>query len=180
MRDGTTVSKTEHGLVRVFKASYHLDMEISHAGTYDMLCDALGIERIGYDDVQQVGTIGLDGMPLSQFLITAYEVDPAEIAPKTAELDALEGMILLIRSSAFLDRPVTLKTDGHAKLIATLSEPNATSQITVPLMSKMAEGVLEAPPAKKKPSDAAMGGRVATIALLVMGLLVWLMIKVAG
>ena len=180
MTDGTRVTEGEHGLVRVFVASDHLDMEISHVGTYDMLCDALGIEKIGYDDVQRVGKMALDGMPLSQFLIDAYEIDPAEIAPKAKELDALEGKVLVIRSSAFLERPVDLKTDGHAKLIATLHEPNATSQITLPLMSKMAEGVLTPPPAKKTPSDAAMGGRVATIALLVMGLLVWLMIKVAG
>lgn len=180
MIDGARVTDGEHGLVRVFLASYQLDMEIGHNGTYDMVCEALGIEKIGHSDVQQVRKTALDGVSLSQFLMDAYDIEPLEIAPIAKELDALDGLVLVIRSSAFLDRPVTLKPNDHAKLIATLREPDTSASVTLPLMSKNAEGVLTSPPAKKTPSDAAMGGRVATIALLVMGLLVWLMIKVAG
>jgi len=174
------VSEHEHGVVRVFLASYNLSMDISHSGTYDLLCKSFGIDWIDHKDVQQVGKAALDGMPLADFLITAYDIDPAEIAPHAAALNALDGMVLIIRSSAFKDRPVTLKTNNQAKLIATFKEPDTATTIILPLMSNSADGILTPPPVKKKPSDAAMGGRVATVALLVMGLLVWLMIKVAG
>ena len=177
--DPTVVTAHEHGRIRIYLASYGLSMEIGHVGTFERLESALGTTGLNSKDVQQIQTRILDEMPLSQFLIDAYDVSEDEIAPHRATLDAADGLILVIRSGAFRDRPVTLNTSSDATLLATLSEPNASKPFTSPLSAKGAEGILSKP-AKKKPSDAAMLGRVATIALLVMALLVWVMIKIAG
>ncbi|WP_375280015.1 hypothetical protein [Pseudooctadecabacter sp.] len=182
MIDGTTVSMHEHGLVRVFKADYQLAMEIGHMGVYDRLCRALGIDVIDASDVQQLQTRSLDDMTVTDFLRAGYEVNEDDIAANKAALDGLDdfdGLLLLIRSGAFKNRPVTLNTDGEAILVATLREPEADIAFE-PLPNPDPEAVLEDPPQKKKPSDAAMSGRIATVALLLMALLVWLMIWVAG
>jgi len=179
--DPTHVSEHEHGIVRVFAADAQLAMDIGDSGDYDLLCRALGIERIDPEQVQQVQTAALADMTVSDFLREGYEVDVAEPQVREA-LDATakdDVLLLVIRSAAFLDRPVKLIVDGDVKLIATLREPGV-DVVFKTLPEPNPSEILQDQTAKKTPSDAAMGGRVATIALLVMALLVWVMIKVAS
>lgn len=182
MTDTVLVQPHEAGVVRVFLADYQLRMEIGHLGTYDRFCRALGIERIVDHDVQQVMLRALEGMPLVAFFRSAYEVDEKELSAVAEALSALDGtdeMILICRSGAFPDRPVTLQTGGEAKLIATLTEPGADVHFD-PLPNPDPVAALGDAPQKKPPSDAAMSGRVAMVALLVMALLVVLMVWIAG
>ena len=180
--DPTVVSEHEHGVVRLFVAESQLRMEIAHLGTYDRLRRALGVETLAGDHIQQLQTRILEEGGLRDFLAEGYGISADELTVHQDALMAAEQddvMLLIIRSSAFLDRPASLITDGEAKLIATLHEPNANVSFK-PLPNPDPEAVLEDPPQKKRPSDAAMSGRIATVALLLMGLLVWLMIWVAG
>jgi len=84
-----------------------------------------------------------------------------------------------MRSGAFIDNPVHLHQDGSLFLISTLKEQGA-NVVFEPLPNPDPVAAIESPPQKKRPSDAAMSGRVATVALLVMALLVGLMIWIAG
>lgn len=167
------VGEREIGCVRVF----HFDPPNDDGPIFQFQA-AIGVSGLSADHVQHVVLAELGDMPLRSFLSVAYEID-ASVLDKATELDDLTGHIFIVRSSAFLDRPVTLKTDGAARLVATLWEPSNVSGFATPIETESAKGILT-PPTRKKPSDAAMSGRVATIALLVMGLLVWVMIKVGG
>lgn len=180
--DTTTVTAHENGVVRLFRLSYPLAMEIAHCGTLDAFCRALGIAQIDAAQVQQVKTPALDGMSVTDFLRAGYEVNDDDIAAHAPALDALEEgdhVLMVVRSSAFQDRPVTLTTSGDATLVATLREPGVEVSFD-PLPNPDPAPAIEDAPQKKRPSDAAIGGRVATIVLLLMALLVWLMIWIAG
>ena len=178
----TTVSEYEHGLVRVFLLDAALRAQVAETGTYDAVCAVLGIARLNSDDVQILETETLGGMLFADFLRDGYEANEDDLAEYKFQLDAVsdtDAMVLVVRSGAFVDRPATLIADGAANLIATLREPDAKMPMDK-LPNPDPDAVLDDKPVKKRPSDAAMSGRIATIALLVMALLVWLMIWIAG
>ena len=167
------VGEHEIGCVRVF----HFNPP-TEDGPIFQFQTVIGVTGLSAEHVQHVVLADLGEMPLRSFLAVGYEIDAAAL-DEVSELDGLTGHVFIVRSSAFLDRPVTLKTGGAAQLVATLWEPSKIGGFVAAIKTESAEGILT-PPTKKKPSDAAMSGRVATIALLVMGLLVWVMIKVGG
>ena len=178
----TTVGEYEHGLVRVFLLDVSLRAEVETSGTYDAFCAALGIAQINADDVQTLDTATLDHMLLVDFLRDGYEANEDDLTEYQFQLDAVsdtDTMVLIVRSGAFIDRPASLVTDGPARLIATLREPEAQMPMT-PLPNPDPEAVLEDATQKKRPSDAAMSGRIATMVLVLMAALVWLMIWIAG
>ena len=182
MTQGANVTEYEDGVVRIFLASYQLSMEIGHMGTYDRLYAALGVERLDTDHVQQLQTRILEDLTLQDFLRDGYGISDEELAQYKEALDGVQQdsfLLLIIRSKAFESKPVTLNTSGEAQLIATLHEPGASVSFEA-LPNPDPEAVLEVVPQKKRPSDAAMSGRIATVALLLMALLVWLMIWIAG
>ncbi|HCP80770.1 MAG TPA: hypothetical protein DIT67_03975 [Octadecabacter sp.] len=167
------VAEHEVGCVRVF----HFDPP-NDDGPIFQFQTAIGVAGLKAEDVQHVIIDELGDMPLRSFLSVAYDIDTAAL-DNVAELDEVSGHVFIVRSSAFLDRPVTLTTDGAARLVAALWEPSKLDGFAPPIKTESAEGILT-PPAKKTPSDAAMSGRIATVALLIMALLVILMIWVAS
>ncbi len=182
MTDPTHVKATEHGLVRVFHLSYAVSMEIGHMGTLDGLAEALGVERLDGRDVQIVAIGEISDMGLSEFLTLGYEIDEAEIAPVRPILDELDGKVAILRSGAFDGHDVHLETDGGARLVATLHEggPPTPTLAHADRTVESAKRQVNAQQEKRRPSDAAMSGRVATVALLVLFALVGLMIWIGG
>ncbi len=175
MIDAETVGEREHGIVRVFQMD---NLDGAERTTSDLQV-ALGVSELGDKDTQLVDAATRDELDLTQLLEDGYGVDRAELAPSAGVLNALDGTVWLVRTAAFRDRPVTLKTDAEATLIGTFRE--AEQGVTFePLPSDGADGPISSPPPKKKPTDAAMGGRVAMIALIVMAVLVIGMIIIAG
>lgn len=178
----TTVDEYEHGLVRVFLLDAALRADLETTGSYAAFCAALGIDQINDADVQQLETTSLENMLFADFLRQGYEANEDDLTEYQFQLDTLsetDAMVLIVRSGAFIDRPVTLNTEGPAALIATLREPDAKTA-TGTLPNPDPDATLTEKPTKKRPSDAAMSGRIATVALLLMALLVWLMIWIAG
>ena len=182
MIDGTTVKEHEHGLVRVFNIEDTLSADLKGANTYDAFAQVLQVDSLNEADIQRVDTDALGDMSLSDFLRTAYDVRAEDIADHAEALNAVSttgSTVLIVRSGAFTNRPVDLFTTGYATLIATLREPD--SSVTFDdLPNPNPQAVLEDAPQAKKPSDAAMSGRVATLALIVMAVLVILMIWIAS
>ena len=174
------ISASEHGRVRVFALDYALAMEIAHTGTLDRLCRALGVVQLQDADVQIVELHAIADMGLVAFLGEAYGVEADEMAPYAEALKALTGTVAVLRSGAFGANPVTLKSGGEARLVATLTEPNPAIPPMQPLTSKAAEGTVAPSGGKPKPSDAAISGRIAMIVLGLLGLFVWLLIWIAG
>ena len=103
------------------------------------------------------------------------------IAPDPVDAAALESLsetVILIMSRATDGKEVSLNFAPELRHVTTCGAPAKMSiPETKPTLS--AEG-LATPPAKKVPSDAAMSGRIAMIALLVLFALVGVMIWVAS
>ncbi len=178
----TVISEHEHGVVRVFLLDAQLRATLENTKSYAAVCAALGVDEINPDDVQQVETQTLAPMTLADFLRDGYEANVDDLTEYQFQLDAVsdtDAMVLVMRTGAFVTRPTTLTTEGAARLIATLREPHSNFTFK-PLPNPDPDATLQDPPQKKRPSDAAMSGRIATVALLVMALLVWLMIWIAG
>jgi hypothetical protein len=176
-----TITADDHGKVRIFQLDPKLAIEIGDTGNYDRLERALGTKIMNKEDVQIVAEMALNDLGLAQFLMMGHGIAEADIKPQMATLNALKGSVAIVRSGAFGGVAFTLRPDSEAKLIAAFTEEGAALAPLVPLTSEGSAGIL-APeaPAKKPKSDARIGGMVATVALLLMGLLVWLMIWIAS
>ena len=181
--DPAIVAPNEHGLIRVFLVGRPPDLKVGERLPLARICEALGVDRLNEQDIQQIWNTEIEDLSFTDFLRKGYEVNEDDVARENFALDAMDevkALILVIRSSAFVERPATITLEGPLmNHVATLREPDA-SVVFRPLPDAGAKGPVEDPPQKKRPSDAAMSGRIATLALLVMGLLVWLMIWVAG
>ncbi|MDB4213802.1 hypothetical protein N9741_02910 [Octadecabacter sp.] len=175
MTDHTIICERENGRVRVFSMA-ETDGADGPMFTFQR---AIGATQLSVENVQRVDLADLGDMKLSDFLIAGYDPDRATFDGLKDTLDALSGVVFIVRSSAFIDRPATLITTGDVTLVATFYEQKTPVSFET-LPSGGTKGPVEDVAQKKTPSDAAMGGRVATIALLVMAALVWVMIKIAG
>ncbi|AGI65967.1 hypothetical protein OAN307_c02000 [Octadecabacter antarcticus 307] len=181
MIDSSKISANEHGVLRIFAISSTF-LKTGETLRLDQICAALGVDQLAEADVQQIWNHAIDDMSLVDFLRRAYDANKDDIAAQLPSLEAMDQMpflLVLIRSSGFVNRPVEIRlTSDVMNHVATLREPGATITFE-PLPDESAKGTLSDAPQKKPASDAAMSGRVATVALLVMALLVWLIIKIA-
>lgn len=168
----------DHGLVRVFRVSPALQERLATTDDLGALEQALGVIIAKPQDVQLVAADTLSDVSLAQFLTMAYGVDAAAL---TDLQDILADTFVIIRSGAFGGVAVTLKDSSDAQLISTVAEDGPTAPALTPLTAETAKGTAPTgKPPKKPKSDARIGGMVATVALLLMGILVWLMIWIGG
>lgn len=179
MSDRMQVSATEAGLVRVFAIDLPPD---GIAGFTDpdspdiaTIRDALGAVVLSPDHVDLVRLADLGALGLDGYLTEGLGVAADEIAPDRARLRALTGYVLVLPSRAFAGTAQVLTPRAPLRWIGTYAEPQAQSDFT-PLRSEGAKGA----PLKRGPSDAAISGRVAAVALLVLFLLVAIMVWIAA
>ncbi len=181
MSDRMQIKATEAGLVRVFAIDLPPETirEFTDPKQPDIAAirDALGAEALSPDHVdllrvEDLGELGLDG-----YLVDGLGVAEDDLTPDDrARLRALKGYVLVLPSRAFGGTAQTLAPRTPLRWIGTFAEPAAQSDFT-PLKSAAAQGTTTG---GKPPSDAAMSGRVAAIALLVMFLLVGLVVWIAA
>ncbi|SDN56007.1 hypothetical protein SAMN05216196_101902 [Lutimaribacter pacificus] len=175
------VSATEAGLVRVFAIDLPPD---GIAGFTDpdspgiaTIRDALGAQALSPDHVDLVRLADLGELGLDGYLTEGLGVAADEIAPDRARLRALTGYVLVLPSRAFAGTAQVLTPRAPLRWIGTYAEPQAQAQSDfTPLRSEGAKGA----PLKRGPSDAAISGRVAAVALLVLFLLVAIMVWIAA
>ena len=179
MSNSADVKSSERGVVRVFALDYALSMEIGHFGDLNCLREALNVEELNEDDVQIVQLHVIADMGLAAFLEQGYDIALEELKPVREDLDRLTGDVAIIRSGAFGGQPVTLRTDGKARLVATLHEPRPDHPKPMPLDYVGANGTV-AGKGDKAVSEAAMSGRVAMVALLVIFALTFLVVWIAS
>ncbi len=138
---------------------------------------ALGAPDLDYGYVDLVDPDDLDGIGLSGFLIEGIGLDPGLIAGDRAMLDGLKGPHAVISSPAFKGEALVLTPTNPVRWIATYApEPEVKSM--EPLQSDAAEGEATLSP-PKRPSDAAMSGRIALLAILVLIVLTILVVVIA-
>lgn len=165
------VSAREFGLVRIFAVDLPRDALEGFDVARTLGVDALDPAHLELFDLSDIAEIGLSG-----YMTEGLGIAPAEL--DSARLDALTGPVLILRSAAFRGQAVTLRPRAPLRWIGTYAEERAAVQFE-PLPAGAPESDAP-PPTRPRPSDAAMSGRVAMIALLVIFALTALMVWIAG
>ena len=120
----------------------------------------------------------LTGRGLTGYLTEGLGLDEEAIAPDRTRLAALDGYILIVLSRAFAGQALTLDIPPALTLIGTYRETSAPIRFE-PLPAGGAQDVPVTRP-RKPVSNAAMSGRVAMAALVVMFLFTALLVWMAG
>lgn len=175
----------ENGRVRVFALS--LDdtaaqalKDNAPAGDTTPLNQALG-GAVNGTHVEVFALSDLGEMSLSDYLLEGAGVQAEPLEKDRAKLMALSGWIMIVYSSAFGGAALTLTPAPELTLIGTYLQEGVDWSSDVDLSTPSALPYQDnGSSARKRPSDAAMLGRVATAALLVLFALVGLMVWVGG
>lgn len=123
----------------------------------------------------------LGDMRLPDYLLEGPGVTPESLDRDRAKLAALSGWVMIVYSSAFGGTAQTLTPAPELTLIGTYPQEGIDWSGNVDLGTPSALPYQDnAAPARKRPSDAAMSGRIATVALLVLFALVGLMVWVGS
>ena len=181
-----SIPANENGLVRLFALSMDdaeakaLRANKSGSDGQRPLERVLGCEDMNHAHVEVFAVADLGDMALTDYLIEGAGVLPATLEVDRTKLASLDGWVLVVYSSAF---------DGHAQeaspspqltLIGTYAQDQTDWGPQIDLRTPSALPVTSdqdnvAP--TKRPSDAAMSGRIAMVALLVAfavaGLMLW-------
>jgi hypothetical protein len=171
-----TIPADDYGQIRVFSHQGPMtDSLLSKSA--GGLRQAFGTAGLNPDYIDIVDTAALDGMTLSQYLQQGYDMTATAMDRQT--LDTLLGPVILVMSRASGGADMTLTLGPALRHVTTLADP-AALRVPRPIPSEAATGVMAATPAQKRPSDAAMSGRIATVALVLLFVLVGVMIWIAG
>ena len=175
-----TIPAHEVGVIRVFALSMTDDEARALKDDPDAINTALGAD-VDAEQVEIFPISDLEGVGLAGYLIEGNAVPSEQIAPDRAKIDRLGGWVLIVFSRAFGGSAITLTPDPALTLIGTYGEVPTDWSATETVTSEAAKPY-SAPQdtIKKKLSDAAMSGRVATVVLILLGLFTWAMIWIAG
>lgn len=163
----------ERGTVRVFA----VDIAKDQIKQFDVAA-ALGATHLDLEQVEIFDISDLQGLGLTGFLEDGHGIPADQLSDMRPQLEGLKGVLLIVPSRAFEDQAQTLTPDAPLRLVGTFFEDRPPVSFD-PLPSEAALGNVNTD-AKPRPSNAAMSGRVATVALLVLALLVVVMIWIAG
>ncbi len=163
----------ERGTVRVFAT----DLDTAQIKTFDVAA-ALAASHLDRDDIELFNVADLQGLGLTGFLEDGHGIPSDQLAALTPQLDGLTGVVLIIPSRAFADQAQVLTVSAPLRLVGTFYEHREPVSFE-PLPAEAAQGNVQTE-TKPKPSNAAMSGRVAMVALLVLALLVVVLVWIAG
>jgi hypothetical protein len=129
------------------------------------------------DYVDVVNADELSGLPLASYIRQGY--DMPEDGMNAELLNSQRGIVVLLMSRAFGDEAVELNPTSAVEYVTTVAEPSSFTAPEV-LRSEGAAGDVGPGKGRKVPSDAALSGRVAMVALVVLFAVVGLMLWVAA
>ena len=174
------IPANQSGVIRVFALSM-TDAEAKalrdDAGAINA---ALGAE-VDAEHIEVFPLSDLEGVGITGYLTEGNAVPAQDIAPDRAKLERLGGWVMIVFSRAFGGQANTLTPIPALTLIGTYGALGVDWRATETVTSEAAKP-FTAPPqtVKKRPSDAAMSGRIATVVLILLGLFTWAMIWIAG
>ncbi|WP_299043487.1 hypothetical protein [uncultured Tateyamaria sp.] len=180
MTDALHVPRNERGVIRVFALSMTDDEARQVKDDPELIAAALGAP-VNTDQIEVFPVSDLEGIGLVGYLLEGNAVPMDQLAPDRGKLDKLGGWVMIVFSLAFEDRETVLDPASSLTLIGTYGEGRTDWRATETVDADSAQPY-SAPTetVRKKPSDAAMSGRIAMIALLILGLLTWAMIWIGG
>lgn len=152
MNDALTVSAFEHRRIRVFQLDID-DGEIAAikdpapdtAPTAAAVAQLLGLDWLNPDFFEIFPVEDLDGLGLAGYLVQGNGVCQAEVAPSLAQLNAVTGQVLIVYSSSFAGKAVTLCPTRQLRLIGAYGEPSTEVKFTA-LPEAAAQGILAGSP----------------------------------
>ena len=136
--------------------------------------DWLGVDSLNTGFVELFEADLLAEFGLARYLVESFGIPEAQIAPDKHRLDALRGLILIVLSKAFHDRPVTLQPDPRLTLIGSYTEDVPPVHFE-PLPTAMAEGVLTPTPPATPQTRLPRAFLILGAALLITGLVALLL-----
>jgi hypothetical protein len=171
-----TIPPHEHGQIRLFAVNRPIDA-VAHT-LQDNDKSAVISDLVGFDvpsgSAELFAVSDLTGVGLPRYLTDGYTVTEAQISADRARLDALEGYVLLLFSSAFDGAETTLRVGPDLTLIGTYGEEQP-AMAAPPLTADAAQpytGVPNLTPTT--PPRGRAGGAVILLALIVaLGLILW-------
>lgn len=168
------IPANDHGAIYVLELN-RTDPEGLADKTDAAMMAVFGPVVLNTDYVDAITPGMLTDMTLPDLIQNGYEM---HVDTATAEeLRGLFGTVILVMSAAFGGDEMTIDLPSDVRLVTVLRDaPAMSAPRTIPTES--ATGTL--PQGRKKPSDAAMSGRIATYALLLLFALVGLMIWIAA
>lgn len=179
MTDRLDVKAGERGLVRLFALDLPPEALDGFAeGDPSPLQEALGAQTLDMAFVEVFPVRNLTGLGLPGYMVDGLGVAEAEVEADRARLEAIEGQVVVVLSRAFGDVAQSLKPRAPLRWIGTYREETATVSFET-LPSEAAKGTV-GPAGKPAPSDAAVGGRIALVVLVLLFALVGLMIWIAA
>ncbi len=167
------VPSGESGTVRVFAT----DLDKDQIEGFDVAA-VLGASVLDAEQVELFDVSDLQGLGLTGFLEEGHGIPRTQLADMAAQLDTLKGVVLIVPSRAFRGEKQTLTPTAPLRLLGIFFEDRPQVNFEK-LPSEAAQGNVNTE-ATPRPSNAAMSGRVAMIALLFLALLVAVMIWVAA
>ncbi len=169
------IPANDFGQIRVFEVRGALP-ENAIKKTPEGLKTLFGTDALDPTYIDIIKINDLSSMSLTDYIARGYDMEAAD--HDIAAVNGIEGYAILIMSSAAGGAEATLELAPELRHITTYV-PKAQLQVIEPLTSDSAKGVINGPPGKPPKSNARIGGMIATIALIVLFLLVGLMIWVA-
>lgn len=141
----------------------------------------LSIPELDPTYAEIVNLSDLGALELTDYLTEGYDIPAASLNAEKMRLNALEGRVLIVLSLAFRDQPQSIALGNKLTHIATLDTQGTDWTPSDPIKTQSAlPGSAPASTIKKRPSNAAMMGRIATFVLLGMFAFTALLIWIAG
>ena len=163
------ISATEHGVIRVFA------WDGDDVPGLDEVKAALGARELHDSHVDIIDLNDLDEYGLSGYLTEGLGVAKDEVAPLAPRFGILKGRVVVISSPAFGGVAQSLTVRAPLRPLATLNEMREDIRF-----EELPAGATRAEADKPRASNAAMSGRIAALALLIMFALVALMVWIAA
>lgn len=181
MKPSMSIKASETGLIRVFALSLSDDAAYRLKDDSDVIPhpveDALGTQNLNRAHIEVFAVSDLGDMPLADYMIEGPGAQENAIEPDRAKLAALEGWVMVVYSAAFSGQARDITPAPELTLIGTYPQEGIDWSGTVDLHTPSAQPQGDWTSASKKRSDAAISGRIATLALLVafgvVGLMIW-------
>lgn len=176
------IPNNERGIIRLFALSMTETEAKALKDDAKTVAHVLGTDAVlDMDHVEVFPVTDLEGVGLMGYLTEGGAVPPDQLSADRAKLDRIGGWVLLVYSLAFHDQEATLTPVPALTLIGTYGETRTDWRPAEKVEAESAKPYsAPAETVTKKPSDAAMSGRIAMIVLLVLGLLTWAMIWIGG
>ncbi len=170
------IPKAEHGQIRLFAVNRPADAMAATLQSGDksaVIGDLVGF-AVPDGSAELFAVSDLTGVGLPRYLADGYTVTDAQISADRARLEALDGYVLILFSSAFEGAETTLEIGPDLTLIGTYGEEQPAMSAP-PLTADAAQpytGVPNLTP-QTAPRGRA-GGVMLTLALVVaVGLILW-------